>query len=346
VNQVILAGFGIGGTTVLGLPVAPMRRVLYLAMDRPQQIARAMARRVTADDRAVLAERLVVWRGPPPADLAKQPGRLLALAQEADADVVVVDSLKDAAIGLSEDEVGAGYNRARQLVLAAGIELIELHHTRKPAPGGAAPNLSDVYGSTWLTSGAGSVVMLDGQGGDPVITFRHLKQPASEVGPWRLLHDQAAGEMTVQHSTDLVAVARAAGPGGLSARAAAVAVFEKNSPTRSDVEKARRRLDTLTRSGDLVAREGVRGGDQGGAPTVWFEAFSGLGSDHGSDHAGASRPTDHAVENRSRETLSSQVRGDHGTDHGDHAPSDHVSHHPLGVGSEPEPPLADVCRLP
>ena len=30
------------------------------------------------------------------------------LAEQADADVVVVDSLKDAAVGLSEDEVGAG----------------------------------------------------------------------------------------------------------------------------------------------------------------------------------------------------------------------------------------------
>ena len=304
-TQVVLAGFGIGGTTVLGLPVAPMRRVLYLAMDRPQQIARAMARRVTADDRAVLAEHLVVWKGPPPADLAKQPGRLLAMAQEAGADVVVVDSLKDAAIGLSEDEVGAGYNRARQLVLAAGIELIELHHTRKPAPGGAAPTLSDVYGSTWITSGAGSVLMLDGQAGDPVVSFRHLKQPAGEVGPYRLLHDQTGGEMTVQHGTDLLELARVAGREGLTARDAAKALFEKDAPTRTDIEKARRRLDALTKSGDLTCQGGTPRSGGGTAPSAWFPAF---GSSHGGSHGGTFDPSSHAPEKQSRSETKPLVR--------------------------------------
>jgi hypothetical protein len=40
------------------------------------------------------------------------------LCEDADADTVVVDSLKDAAIGLSHDDVGSAYNRARQIAIA------------------------------------------------------------------------------------------------------------------------------------------------------------------------------------------------------------------------------------
>jgi len=336
-TQVVLAGLGIGGTSVLGLPVSPMQRVLILAMDRPQQIARAMARRVTDADRAVLSKRLVVWKGPPPADLAKHAGTLLHLAQEADADVVVVDSLKDAAIGLSEDEVGAGYNRARQLVLAAGIELIELHHTRKPAPGGGAPALADVYGSTWITSGAGSVIMLDGQAGDPVVSFRHLKQPAGEVGPFRLLHDQAAGEMTVQHSTDLLELARVAGGDGLTARDAAKAMFEKDAPTRSDVEKARRRLEQLVRSGDLACREGSPNAGNKASSSLWVAsgvtAFGSVtGSVTGRSEAGPLTDPSRL----SRVEPNPQVRGVTASVTGVTGGGCHESPPPLGGRGDPE----------
>jgi hypothetical protein len=57
---------------------------------------------------------------------------------------VFIDSLKDAAIGLSEDEVAAAYNRGRQYLLAAGRELCELHHTVKR--GQRTPTAADIYG--------------------------------------------------------------------------------------------------------------------------------------------------------------------------------------------------------
>jgi hypothetical protein len=50
-----------------------------------------------------------------------------------------------------------------------------------------------VYGSTWLTSGLGSVIVLDGKPGDPTVELRHLKQPAEPVGPLTLRHDHTAG---------------------------------------------------------------------------------------------------------------------------------------------------------
>jgi len=316
ISHVLVSMLGIGGTHVLGLPVAPARKVLYLAMDRPQQIARALSRHVRAEHRTILAEHLVVWKGPPPADLAKRPSVLQALAEQGGADVVVIDSLKDAAIGLSEDEVGAGYNRARQLLLARGVEVVELHHTRKPGAGtSTTPSLSDVYGSTWITSGAGSVLMLSGEPGDPIVDMRHLKQPAGEVGPYRLLHDQDTGAMTVEHSTDLYAIAVAAGGDGITAKRAAVAMFEKDTPSRAQTEKARRKLDRLVKAGSL-AREDGQEGPEGGKPTATWHPVE---SDHGQSRSDTERQvraitapisgsSNHAPEKQSRSDTEPQVR--------------------------------------
>jgi replicative DNA helicase len=101
-QQVVLARVGLT-RQVLDLPVEPTSsRVLYLACDRPPQIARSLARMCRPADREQLDERLVVWKGPPPRDLAKHPTVLLDMAQAAGADTVVVDSLKDVALKITE----------------------------------------------------------------------------------------------------------------------------------------------------------------------------------------------------------------------------------------------------
>src|SRR5699024_3676065 len=139
---------------------------------------------------------------------------------------------------------GAGYNRARQRVLAEGVELLETHHNRK-AGGGvkrSAPSLDDVYGSTWIASGSGSVIFLAGAAGDPIVSLHHLKQPAAEVGPLKVSHDHDRGRSSVWHSTDLVAML-AANLSGVTAKDAAGVIFETEAPNSAQVEKARRRLD-------------------------------------------------------------------------------------------------------
>lgn len=270
-GQLIRAQLGID-TECLGLPVAARTgRVLYLAMDRPAQIARAMARQFGAEHRDILTKHLVIWKGPPPADVAKNPGILNYLAEKADADTVYVDSLKDAAIGLSEDEVGAGYNRARQHLLAHGRQLAELHHTVKRSATGGAPNhVADVYGSAWLTNGTGSIILLGGEPGDPIVSFKHPRQPAHEVGPYQLLHDQDAGTITVHHTTDLRDIVAHCGAEGLTAKAAAVNLFDTDKPSRGQVEKARRKLVRLADAGQLIACEGAKG--RGETATAWFLA--------------------------------------------------------------------------
>ncbi|MBU8793213.1 AAA family ATPase [Micrococcus luteus] len=198
----------LGGGTVLGLPVRGMGKVLYLAMDRPAQLRRSLHRQFTEDERATLEQKLVVWAGPPPADLASDPGLLLEMCRAAGADVVVVDSLKDAALGLSEDTVGAAYNSARQAALAGGVEVLELHHqVKRGANGGAPTTLADVYGSGWITAGAGSVVLLHGEAGAASVELRHLKQPAEPVGPLTIEHDPAAGVSRVGEAVPRAALA-------------------------------------------------------------------------------------------------------------------------------------------
>lgn len=284
---------------VLGASVAPTtRRLLYLAMDRPAQIARSLRRTFRPDDRAILNERLVVWKGPPPADIAKAPETLIGLAHMADADTIVIDSLKDAAIGLGEDEVAAGYNRARQMALSSGVQVLELHHLTKRGPNGQAPKeLADVYGSAWLTAGAGSVVLIWGAAGDPIVELRHLKQPAAEVGPLRLIHDHDAGTTEVFHGTDLMAMLQRSGYQGLSTRAAAQAMFDTDKPSAAEREKARRRMDKLVQSGLAVANE-LPTGRPGKPERTYFPAPRESAAESLRTLAGA---VDNPVDNKSRQ---------------------------------------------
>ncbi|WP_272263389.1 AAA family ATPase [Streptomyces xanthophaeus] len=267
-HQIIRARLGLQDA-VLGFPVMPGKRVLLLAMDRPSQTRRAGARIFGKDDPAYLNEHLVVWEGPPPYDLAKRPEVLAAMCERAKADTVVIDSIKDAAVGISEDAVGSGYNRARQKALAEGVQVLENHHVVKRGPNGAAPNtMADIYGSTWITSGAGSVILLWGEAGDPVVSLRHLKQPMDEVGPFQLVHDHPAGTTALMLSADLVELARFNGVHGLTAIAAAEVIFETKKITPAQKMKARRRLDKLTSSGALVRVDSASPSE----PARWYPA--------------------------------------------------------------------------
>lgn len=252
---------------LLGYPIEPGGRVLYLAMDRPRQASRSFRRMVGAAWRSELDARITVWPGPPPQDLARHPEILTRLCQAAEADTCIVDSVKDAAIGLTDDEVGAGWNRARQLALVNGVQLVELHHLRKTLgrEQARAQSLDDLYGSTWITAGAGSVILLAGQPGEDVVELRHLKQPAAEVGPLRVRHDHAAGRSSIEVEPDLVELA---GSGdGITAIDAAAALFDTRKPSRGQKEQARRRLGKLTHTGLLVE---VSIADSGGnEPTRW-----------------------------------------------------------------------------
>lgn len=276
-QQVILNAVDVLQGGVFGLPVRRFKRFLYLASDRPQQAARSMARMVTAEHRELLDERLVFWPGPPPSDFIKDPGILLRLCQAAGADGVCLDSLKDMAGELASEEGGQAINSAIQRALVEGIEVVGLHHHRKQGGGkesGKEPtSLDELYGSTWITAGAGSVISLWGAAGEPIVSMRHLKQPAGECGPWKLKHDHPRGRTEVWHQVDILALLKAAGGAGLTPAALAVNLYPnpKSKPTTSEIEKARRRLDQYVEQGLAVVR---KLGSSRTAPTAYFAAFN------------------------------------------------------------------------
>lgn len=286
VQQLVLARIGLR-TSVLGWTVAPeARRVLYVAADRPEQVRRSMARMVSPLDRPVLSEHLVVWRGPLPDDLGSRPGLLAEMAREHGAGTVVLDSLKDVALDLVKDDVGARVNHALQLALAERIEVVALHHQRKHGRDGQRPTrLADVYGSAWITAGAGSVILLWGQPGDAFVELTQLKQPAGDIGPLRLFHDHAAGTTRTDCGTDALAVLQASH--SLTARALAAVLFETADPDRNQIQRARRRLDALVKAGRAICVDGQKGGLGGGTPTIYVAACDG---DHAPDHADHAEP--------------------------------------------------------
>lgn len=266
-GQLVRARLGLDDA-VLELPVLEGKRVLYLCMDRPQQIARSLLRAFARDEIEALGDRLVLGWGPPPADVARSPEILAELAASAQADTIVVDSLKDAALKLTDDEVGATYNRARQLAITAGVEVLELHHlVKRNAEGKPPSSLADVYGSAWLTAGAGSVVVLTGEPGDPIVRAMHLKQPREPWGPVWISHDHALGRSTVHNRVDLLDLL--ARTGIQTASSAACALYESERPSRAQIEKARRTLERLERNGLAWSEPGRPGGEGGSAATRW-----------------------------------------------------------------------------
>lgn len=269
-GQLVRARLGLGDGLVLGQPVKPTTsKVLYLAMDRPQQIRRSLNRHFDSSEREVVRERLVVWKGPPPYDLAARPETLAELAAEAGADTVIVDSLKDAALGLSADEVGAAYNRARQHAIAAGVEVLELHHQTKSGEGGTRPDgLKNVYGSTWITAGAGSVWLLWGEAGDQVVEMIHLKPNGDLLGPWKVRHDHAAGVSRIESHDPLALLASVASPGWVNV-SQFTNLWGDDPKDRAARERNRRRLARLVTNGQAERTEQ-------GPPTKPVEVFRAL----------------------------------------------------------------------
>lgn len=286
--------------SLLGLPVAVTNgQVLYGAHDRPRQALRSMSRMVNEGDAELLAERLKVWPVPLPFDVGEQPEALVALIQELGCDTYFCDGLKDLALDLAKDGIGARVNLALQLCLAAGIQIVAAHWPRKAQGDNKRPNkIADIYGSRLITAGFGSVVVLWGEAGDAVVDFHHLKQPAGEVGPFKLIHDHQQGTTAVMERFDLLALIRTSN--GVSAAEAARAMFETVSPDRNQIEKARRALGSLVRRDLADEIPGQRGGgnDQR-LPSTWVPRGL-LKSNHGSNHAGLLEGGNHAGAEQSR----------------------------------------------
>ena len=252
-------------TTVLGMPVQPARRVLYLAMDRPRQVRRAMARYFNESHRSILAARVVFHEGPLATGIDKVPDLLVQLARKHDCDLIVVDSLKDAAVRLTDDEVGGNVNRAIQLALVEGIDVLVLHHQTKHGAGGEGKptSLANVYGSAWITAGAGSVFLLWGEPGSELVELRHLKQPADPIGPWDLEHDHHHGTTRIARGFEALTFLRLRSNGATVSEAAQAEHGAPQKTGSAPWKRTERRLRTLVRDGLAVHKERAAVGLEG-----------------------------------------------------------------------------------
>lgn len=255
-GQLILGSLGLV-PDVLGFPVAPAEGlVLLISADRPRQAVRSFARMFHPEHQERVRERLRVWEGPLPFDIGKEPEQFIEFLREIPGVTrVFIDSLKDVAFDLSKDEVGSRVNSAHQDAVAAGYDIFINHHQRKATSGGGKPNsLADVYGSTWITAGAGSVVLLWGEPGSPIVELTHLKQPADQVGPLQIVHDHETGHSSVVDTPDLLAIVRAS-PMGISAREAASLSLGKEDLSKGEIERFRARLKKLEKKEQITPRD-------------------------------------------------------------------------------------------
>jgi replicative DNA helicase len=231
---------------VLGFPIEPaVGRVMLLAADRPAQQQRRWRQAFAEDGREALKDRLVVHKGPLAFDPVTDQGAFLRFLVEARCEVLLIDSLGALVSKLASDEVGSVVAQLMSRVVAEGIELVAAFHPRKATENNKKPvTLADIYGSRWITAAAGSVISLWGSPGDPVLELRHLKQPADEVGPFRVMVDGTTGYMSVLDEVDALSLLRTASR-GLTAKTVAARLYETAEPSRAEIEKARRKLEGL-----------------------------------------------------------------------------------------------------
>lgn len=271
---------------LLGFNVEPAEgRVVYLAMDRPEQARRAGARLFPKDMhgefRKDLNERLGVWQGPLPVDVLQSPVVLADwIQQEFGSDVsdVHADSIKDISSRLSDDAVGSGINSAIQELIARGINWVGLHHQRKANGENRKPtSLADVYGSRWLTAGQGSVLMLvrPGEDNKDIIEINQLKEPMDKVRPILAKHDRVNGRTSViKEVDDVEGFLQECGEAGATILEVAAVLFGKGKTEVSQAEKkvAERKLNGLAYGERATKQAAQRGGEGGTKPARYFSA--------------------------------------------------------------------------
>lgn len=250
-QQVVFARLGLDDDEVLGFPVEQSdQTVLYLALDRPEQIRRSIGRMVDLTNTTVrdrLKRKLVVWRGALPFHCDLDPKAFADWIMQVGGDdlgLVIADSVKDMVSSCTEDSAGMGFNDTVQHITTRGVEFGCCHHNRKPNATNARPRkLADVYGSRWITAGLGSVLniwKLD----DHRRELTQLKTPyGNPIEPVEYTDDYRHGVSTMagRWSDVLVDTLASVGSDGLTDAEAVAAVF-KVGPKDSTYHACRKKI--------------------------------------------------------------------------------------------------------
>lgn len=285
IHHVILARAGLRTRPVLGLPVKSSdQRILLIASDRPRQSQRGFNRMVEEADRDGLSDRLTVVWGPLTfrLDDLTQTTALTELAEKHAAGTVIIDSLSSVASGLAQDEGGSSVNLAIGHTCASGIEVAVIHHTKKARPESPSANgLDDVYGSRWLTSGAGSVVVLAKDQND-VVKVRQWKAPFTPVGPMTFSIDYETGAISASTGREVMEILESE-DAEFTVREVTVRWFRTESPSDGQLERARRALRKAVRDGMAVEKTPENGKAYTYRAAKWAEESHG-GDPHDFPH--------------------------------------------------------------
>lgn len=252
-QNVLLASLGIGGTEVLGQPVQQIEgRALYIAADRPPQIRRSLRRMVSESDRAILKEKLLIQNGPPDVVLSRNPDAFASWVIDLGVSMVVIDSLKDVSTDPANADTALDISRGIGLILAAGIEVVFIHHQRKATSDNRKPtSLDDVFGSAFLTAKAGSVLVLWSKHGSNIVQLHHVKQPANEIGPLEFQVDSQTGAVSLLSAPDYLTIVKTFSNGVTCAEIAG----HLNQSGAAAVQNIRHKLNRLVDQGFLERRK-------------------------------------------------------------------------------------------
>lgn len=264
-GNLVLSLIGIRDTDLLHYPVTPLapdKTVLYVAADRPRQAMRSLKRMVNPQHRTILDQRLVIehnrqiWA--PQADHQL----IWRACQQARAGVVLLDSTKDVADGPLKDEPAAkAFMDAIQVCIANDVDVLMLHHPRKGARDstGQEESIDGVYGSTWLTAGSGSVLLVDGEPGFGTITIQQLKAPATFVEKMNVVVTYDTGHLERANRVDLADMLQRFYPEAAEVKLIAAFLTGKNTDdlTRGEIQKARREANKLVEYGLAVKLDGT-----------------------------------------------------------------------------------------
>jgi hypothetical protein len=250
-GAILAAATGLAPPSLLGFPFQrTFQRVLYLALDRPRQIRRALRRQlrradVDALDAVLAVEDRWVWR------LDKEPTALLAIAEGCGADAVFVDSVKDLVPEVDKPSGAETWLRATAPLLRADIEVMASVHVRKPTKGWPTLDLNAIYGGAGFGWGAGSVLLLQGPPGGAQPVLEQVKAPAEMVGRVPLHIDQERGLVALADfdSRDVAAVLGAWTEGITASDYATVAVV--------GLRAAQQRLQEAVRAGLAICEQGA-----------------------------------------------------------------------------------------
>lgn len=252
------------------------RPILYLALDRPDQIAQSMFRMVDTSDEDVAARlkrQLIVKTALPfKADLDPDLFAEWVIETGRDPGLVVSDSVKDMLTDPDKNAGGMGFNTTVQILLANGTDTLGLHHQRKANVGNPKPNtISDVYGSAWITAGQGSIILLWGSAGSKSVELCHLKPIREPVKTITVNFNHVTGDAGgVDQRMALIDLAQRKdtdSPPGFTIDEAVRAVhnsYRTENSWKSHSAKVRRFLDKLVSSGELIYFSGQQGGSGGG----------------------------------------------------------------------------------